>query len=383
MLETLAAGVEELVGADPTALSDAELSDALVGLHTLAARLEAATTRLAGVWDARRAWDADRAKSGAAWLALKCGLPVGAARERVALGRELRAMPSTEAAWLAGEINGAHVRAFSRARSARTVESFARDEEMLVGIAASMRYVDFSRALAYWVQVADPDGVEQDAKHQRDLRRLHLARSLDGMLLGDMALDPVGGTIVYEQLRRIEDELFAQDWAAAKAVWGDQTATAHISRTPAQRRADALVEMATRAGTAPAGGQRPEPLFTVLVGYETLAGRICELADGTVVTPGSLLPWLNEAYVERVVFGSSSRVLDIGVRRRLFTGALRRAIEVRDRTCFDETCDVPADRCQVDHIQPWAAGGATRQDNGRLACAFHNRRRHRPRPPPS
>jgi hypothetical protein len=188
---------------------------------------------------------------------------------------------------------------------------------------------------------------------------------------------------VYDQLRRIEEELFAQDWAEAKAVWGDQTVTGHLSRTPAQRRADALVEMAIRAGASPADGRRPAPLFTVLVGYETLAGRVCELADGKVVTPGSLLPWLNEAYIERVVFDSRSRVIDIGVQRRLFEGARRRAIEVRDRTCFDETCDLPADQCQVDHIQPWAANGPTRQDNGRLACAFHNRRRHRPRPPPS
>ena len=84
----------------------------------------------------------------------------------------------------------------------------------------------------------------------------------------------------------------------------------------------------------PAGARRPEPLFSVLVGYEAFAGRTCELADGTVVAPGALTHWLGEAWVERVVFDGPSRVSDVGVRRRIFAGATRRAVEVRDHECF-------------------------------------------------
>ena len=113
----------------------------------------------------------------------------------------------------------------------------------------------------------------------------------------------------------------------------------------------------------------------MLVGYETLAGTICELANATMVTPGSLLPWLERAWVERVVFDSPSRVIDVGVHRRLFTGATRRAVEVRDRECFEPACDVPAEQCQIDHVRPYAEGGLTTQANGRPACALHNRHR--------
>ena len=127
----------------------------------------------------------------------------------------------------------------------------------------------------------------------------------------------------------------------------------------------------------------PEPLFSVLVGYETFAGPICELANGTVVTPGSLAPWLTQAMIERVVFDSPSRVIDVGVRRRLFTGGLRRAIEVRDQECFHEFCEERAADCQVDHIEPYGAGGRTVQHNGRAACPHHNRQRHRRQPPPA
>ena len=36
-------------------------------------------------------------------------------------------------------------------------------------------------------------------------------------------------------------------------------------------------------------------------------------------------------------------------------------------------CDVPYERCDIDHIDPYHHGGATTQGNGRLRCATHNR----------
>ena len=195
-------------------------------------------------------------------------------------------------------------------------------------------------------------------------------------------LDPISGTVLANQLQRIENELFAADWAEARARVGDDVRPSDVERSPAQRRADALVEMARRAGSAPADARRPEPLFTVLVGYETFAGRMCQLADGTVVSPGTLVDWLDEAWIERVVFDGPSRVVDVGAAQRLFTGATRRAVEVRDQECFHEMCDLPAEQCEVDHVEPWSAGGRTVSANGRPACAFHNLGRHRRRGPP-
>ncbi|HSS10137.1 MAG TPA: HNH endonuclease signature motif containing protein, partial [Acidimicrobiales bacterium] len=138
-----------------------------------------------------------------------------------------------------------------------------------------------------------------------------------------------------------------------------------------------LVEMARQAGAVTSADRLPEPLFTVLLGYETFAGPICQLANGTVVTPGLVVSYLDQAWVERVVFDGPSRVIDVGVRRRLFDGATRRAVQVKGQECFHEFCDQPAEDCQIDHIEPWAAGGLTVEDNGRPACSFHNRQRHR------
>ncbi len=129
-----------------------------------------------------------------------------------------------------------------------------RDEQMLVGEASRLLRLDsFVRVLAYWSQHADPDGAEDDAATARAARRLHLSQSFEGMWFGDLVLDPVSGAVVSNQLRRIDSELFDADWAEARSRLGEEASASALVRTPAQRRADALVEMARRAGAVPPG----------------------------------------------------------------------------------------------------------------------------------
>jgi 5-methylcytosine-specific restriction endonuclease McrA len=77
------------------------------------------------------------------------------------------------------------------------------------------------------------------------------------------------------------------------------------------------------------------------------------------------------------VFQPGGRI-EVGATTRLFTGATRRAIELRDRECTHPYCDQRLEDCEVDHIVPYAAGGPTTQENGRLLCGFHNRLRSQP-----
>ena len=171
---------------------------------------------------------------------------------------------------------------------------------------------------------------------------------------------PDRGAIVNDEIDRIERELYLADKRNG------------VTRTASQRRSAALVEMATRSGTAPADGQRPKPRFTALVGDETMS-QLCELANGTVVTPGSIFEYAGDADLETVLFDGPSTVISVS-HRRTFTGQLRRAVQVRDRHCQHESgCDVPADQCDIDHIVPHADDGPTSQFNGKAECHPHNR----------
>ncbi len=374
----LAGALDVLSTVDAGVLGDVET---VVALQRAAERLACVMTRAVAAFDAGRAWEADGSRTASAWLAARCRMPVESARRRVRLGRALRHMGVVEAAWLAGEIGEAQVRLLAGARTPATAECFARDESLLVEQARTLGYGAFARCVAYWGQLADPEGTDRSAEARHAARRLHLSETFDGSWALDGLLDPVNGAILAKALGTIEQELFQADWAEARERFGEDVRVSHLARTPAQRRADAVVEMARRAMALPAGSRLPEPLFSVVVGYETFAGRVCELANRRVVAPADLARWLDEAWVERVVFDGPERVTDVGVRRRLFAGATKRAVQVRDKECFHPTCDTPAEACEIDHVQPWAAGGPTTEANGRVACGFHNRQRY-PRPPP-
>jgi Domain of unknown function (DUF222) len=384
MSAPLAAAIDGLLQLDPDMLDDAELGRTVVELHRQQARLAAAVTRVTAAADARRVWADDGSRSCGAWVAHRCRLPVGQARGEVWLSRRLRTMPATAEALAAGDISLRHAMVLASLAGGRTVAFFARDEAILVDHAGTMSWADFVRAIEYWRQHADPDGVERDAEHDQALRRVHLSAGLRGTGILDGMLTPLGYATVDAALRRIEQELFDDDWATARAEHGDAATACHLARTPAQRRHDALVELARRAVTAPADGKRPQPLISVFVGYETFKGRVCQLAGGTVVSPGTVASLLDEALIERVVFGGPSRVIDLG-RARRFTGAVRRVLDVRDQRCTHHSCEQPAERCQGDHIQAWTAGGTTTVDNGQLRCGYHNRWRWQhpdPDPPP-
>jgi hypothetical protein len=380
VLERARAAIEELASLDlDRVVCRSELSDCVLELQQLRSTLEAAEARVLARWDTSGEWRVDGAKTAAAWLAWKQRIPIAVARQRLRHARAMRDLPAVETAWRGGEIDRAHVSTLLGVRTARTEKAFERDHETLLHGARTIGFVDFKAACDRWELIVDVDGAEQGADDERSAREVHLNQTFGGTWFGKLRLDPVSGEIVRTTLQIIEKELFDADWAAAKERLGREPTILELDRTPAQRRADALVEMAIRARTAPADGRRPAPLFSVLVGYETFAGPLLELFNRTVITSGTAARWLAEADVERIVFDSPSRVIDVGASRRFFTGALRRAIEIRDRRCFHPSCDEAPRFPEIDHIQPASEGGPTTQQNGRLGCGFHNRwRNHHP-----
>ncbi len=207
--------IDGLAGLDPDSLDDAELCETVVELQRQRARLAAVSQRLTAALDARRVWADDGSRSAGAWLAHRCHLPMGQARGEVRLGRRLRSMPATAEAFAAGEITERHAALLGSLNSGRTAAQFAAHEAMLVDQARTLSWPDFCRAVAYWRQLADPDGPEDDAKGDQARRRVHLSPGLRGSGILDGQLTALGRTVLAGALGRIEQELFDADWAAA------------------------------------------------------------------------------------------------------------------------------------------------------------------------
>ena len=304
-------------------------------------------------------------------------------------------MPLVATAWREGTISTDHVERLTRACTPERAKDFAEVEAHLVTVAQEADWPIFERAVALFETASDDaasDPTDPDALDKRQ-RRERAHRNMRPVQIGDRweiigSIDKVGGQKVADVWDRIIDELWQQDLAAARKSCGpdasadEVTQAAMAMRTPAQRSADAFVEMATRAATAPADDQRPRPLLSVVVSADELFGPIREMFNGLVLSRLEVAQMLFEADFERIVFGPTGQPVDVSSPRRFFTGGWRRAVEVRDRICQHPTCDVTAEYCQVDHIVEYADGGQTSVDNGRLLCPKHNRQRPGRRQPP-
>lgn len=378
-LQPLDRAIDDLQALDTGALHPHDIADLLVELRRETARLAAVEHALVEAVDRARPWAEANFLTTATWLATSDNTPLPTARRTVRTARRLGSMPVVRAALAAGDISAAHADRLATLNAPDVADAFAEAEEFLVGQARSMRWPDFVRATEYWLrharEDADPDPDARDRAH----RHIHLSSGLRGTGILTGELTPAARTIIGTELERREQALFDLDWADARARLGDAATLADMARTPAQRRHDALVEMAQRSATAPADSKRPQPLISVLVGYDRFKD-ICELMDGTVISPVTAGALLDHAVIERIVFDGPSRVLDLG-RARSFTGAARRAVEVRDRHCTGPGCHTPGHRCHIDHITRHRDGGTTHPANGQAVCPPHNQAREKPPPP--
>jgi hypothetical protein len=370
-------GIDDLIETDPSLRCDREM---IIFLERELNRLQYAVSTSLASFDQWGEWALDGAKTAVAWIDTVCHLAKKEARAELRRGKALPGLPLAAQAWRRGDIGADHIDALVRVKRPVTDEALARDEALLVDYARTMKFAHFSNALDYWEQLADQEGTEEAALAQKARRDVYLVPSTGGYL-GKMNFDLIDGAIVANELQRLEKELFEADWAEAKERLGRDPRPHELARTSAQRRADAMVEMAVRSASARATPRRrPEPLFSVVVDYPTLAGRISQLEQGPAVAPGSLLRWLDTATFERIVFRPGNRI-ECSETSRFFTGATRRALEVRDLECCHEFCDLSAEQCEMDHIVPFSEGGLTTQENGQTLCSFHNRLRYE-RPPP-
>jgi hypothetical protein len=158
------------------------------------------------------------------------------------------------------------------------------------------------------------------------------------------------------------------------------------------------------AACTPADAQPPEPVLNIVIdiaAFEDLVDDLCgtgdadgpgpmpatrpddprwwrsETVDGVHVPRSAVLRAALIGHVRRVVINSAGVVVDVGRKRRLFTGAQRDVIMMLDNWCTFPGCTTPTRHCQADHSIDHQHGGTTATANGGPQCGRHNRLENR------
>jgi len=343
-------------------LADDELEQEVCRLARLRAHVDARSAALVAEADRRGVPEIRGFGSPTAWLIALTGDPATVCRSRVRVAMALRYMDHTREAFAAGHLSECRVRLLADAWE-DSRDLFCRHEALLVAQARNLSARVFPLALAHWRRLADPDGAQADAGRAFLRRRLHVSATWAGMVRLDGDLDPESGMVVLTAIRSL---------AEPAALEPDDT------RSPQQRRADALVEICRRhldsADRPRQGGERPHLIITL--GPADLAGdRILDLESGPISAEAARR-LACDSDLTRVVLDREGKPLAVGRRTRVIPPGVRRALTLRDGGCTHPGCDVPARWCDAHHIHHWAQGGSSRLPNLQLLCRHHHRQVH-------
>lgn len=301
------------------------------------------------------------------WLMDLSGEPASACRSRVAVAAALEEMPATREAFAAGEVSESRVKMLAQAQAVAP-ERFARDEVALVAEVAVAPAGQVPRVLATWKRTADPQAAEAEAGRLRALRALHLSRDWSGMLRLNGLLDPESGLILLNTLQALSDpgNLDSSD-----------------TRTPAQCRADALVEICRRYQQGGQNGSCRPLRILVTIPWSTLqTGRGLVDTEAGPLSGETARCLACDATISRVLLDAESVPVEMGRATRVIPGSLRRLLELRDQGCSHPGCQIPARWCDAHHVIHWAEGGSTSPSNLRLLCRRHHRDTHHHQPYP-
>lgn len=358
----LHAALDAVAGQDRSGWSNAARSAELDVLLLERERLEAVITGVIGAWDASAAWADDGARTPVSWLRQRAPVGGAEAASLVRSGRLVHRNARTAKALAAGDITSRHVQV--AARAARHAEDLFTDHEDAILDAAAVTTPDQFRAvMAHWRDLADDQIGREPAANRFERRHLHISQVLDGWGRVDGALDAEALASVVQVLDGLEPP--------------DPVDGLRPPRTLAQRRADALVRLAT-------GATRPSISLDALVDVDTLQGRLpadltalrAEVRGVGPVDRATILRLACDASIGRILVRGRSEVIDVGRRTRLVPPALRRALEARDGGCVEPGCNAPADECDAHHKVHWLDGGETSLDNTELRCRPCHRIQH-------
>jgi hypothetical protein len=219
-------GVGRLAAEDLQLVSDAGLGERIEGLQRTIARLQAELARTLGLFDRRQAFYAEGALSSAAWLRWKCRLAPGQASEQVLLGRQLERLPATAACFAAGEIGFDHARLIAHTSELVGAAAMAGAEPILVEAARQLDPSKLRLVSSRLRHCLDAEGFQREENAAHERRGLYLGQTYGGMFHLEGMLDPEGGVLLRQALEA----------SMGPRRQGDE-------RSPAQRRADALLEL--------------------------------------------------------------------------------------------------------------------------------------------
>ncbi len=380
---------DRLLDADVSTYTDEQLTAFAHRVETVRRKVDTAVLAVADEVDRAGRFRRVGYFSAKAWLKRRLRISGPEAHRRVQTARMYRRLPEWADAQRAGTVGVEQGRAMAQVVANPRVEPHLDEAApMLLDDAQERSFDEFDRRLRLWEELADRAGARTRAQLVDDGRDVRIRQRADGSWKLTGSFGARQGAEVNELLAHFNDAEWRADWAAASsgADGAGDVSVSSLRRTEAQRRADALLAALLAGATALPSAARPEPTVNILVDHVTFGSWlrgdeldplryrevVCRTQRGDRLPIDEACGAALWALARRVVTDGASTVIDLGRRRRLFTGSAREAVMLLDDRCLWPGCDRPVSWCEADHSLGWKQHGATVPRNGGPLCKRHN-----------
>ena len=361
---------------DIATLSRQELEN---NLTQLAAHINAATCQfllLIAEFDRREAWGHEGVKSCAHWLNWKCGISLGAAREKVRVAKTLEELPLVSESFTKGELSFSKVRAITRVATPET-------EDYLLMIAQHGTASHLEHLVQGYRRVQRYEKETLEANTQYANRYLSYYHDDEGCLVISARLPAEQGAALIKSIDSAREALLKERKSVPAGTFSEDSNAVEpeVSEPFAAQRADALVLMAEHfhSGniTTRNGGERCQVVIHVdeKVLKEPHSNGRCECEAGPKIAAQTARRLACDASLVRVIEDEHGEPLSVGRKTRSIPPALRRALQLRDAHCRFPGC-TSRHFLDAHHITHWANGGETKVDNLVHLCKHHHRLLH-------
>jgi hypothetical protein len=333
-----------------------ELEDQII---ELAGHLNAANYRflsLLAEFDRRKGWNCRATRDCAHWLNWKCGIDLGAAREKVRTARALEKLPLVSAAMERGGISYSNVRAITRVATPENEHYF-----LQIARHGTAHHVE---TLVRAYRRAEEQELSRERQQQMN-RGVRYCWDDDGSLVLKVRLPAAVGALVLKALEAAVPETPPDE--VERPTWS-------------HKRADAMAvifeSFMAHGAEAMSGGERHQ--VVVHVSAETLSaggGDRCEIEDGPAIATETARRLTCDASVIAIVENEKGEPLSVGRKTRSIPPAIQRALNSRDKGCRFPGC-THKKYTDAHHIKHWARGGETKMSNLVTLCRFHHRKVH-------
>jgi hypothetical protein len=355
------AALEAWAAVDRSGWSAAARSAELIEMLEARERFDAMVVETTAEWDRAKCWAEDHALSAASWLTYRVPVTKTEAMVLVRTARLTAEHEMTGKALDAGDISVSHAQIIGRAIRHRE-KFYPESEDVILDAARNLQPDDFKAAMAHWRACADAVADTKDTLDDIEGNYFDVSHTFRNVGHLGGRLDPVSTAELLATLDKLEPP---------------DPVDAPVRRTAAKRRAAALMRLVR-------GDKPPEVTIDVIVDVDTLAGRpapdltvgCCEIQGFGTISPALARVLACDAAIGRVLMRGKSEVLDLGRRTRLITPPQRRALQIRDRVCSEEGCDLPGVYCDGHHIVHWLQHGPTDLENLQFRCRRHHVLQH-------